>query len=100
MSAQTLPQQHIQRLMVMGNFALLAGLDPAAVHRWYVGVYIDAFEWVELPNTVGKRRCWSLSPASPVPANPRRLATRQTRLRRTPAAPQPHRPPAFSRPCR
>ena len=44
---------HIQRLMVVGNFALLAGLDPAAVHRWYLGVYIDAFEWVELPNTVG-----------------------------------------------
>ena len=44
---------HIQRLMVVGNFALLAGLDPAAVHGWYLGVYIDAFEWVELPNTVG-----------------------------------------------
>ncbi|MDP4074389.1 cryptochrome/photolyase family protein [Acidovorax sp. A1169] len=44
---------HIQRLMVIGNFALLAGLDPAAVHRWYLGVYIDAFEWVELPNTLG-----------------------------------------------
>jgi deoxyribodipyrimidine photolyase-related protein len=39
--------------MVIGNFALLAGLDPAAVHRWYLGVYIDAFEWVELPNTIG-----------------------------------------------
>lgn len=44
---------HIQRLMIIGNFALLAGLDPHAVHRWYLGVYIDAFEWVELPNTVG-----------------------------------------------
>lgn len=44
---------HIQRLMVIGNFALLAGLAPAAVHRWYLGVYIDAFEWVELPNTLG-----------------------------------------------
>jgi deoxyribodipyrimidine photolyase-related protein len=44
---------HIQRLMVIGNFALLAGLDPAEVHKWYLGVYIDAFEWVELPNTVG-----------------------------------------------
>ena len=44
---------HIQRLMVIGNFALLAGLDPAALHGWYLGVYIDAFEWVELPNTVG-----------------------------------------------
>ena len=44
---------HIQRLMVIGNFALLTGLDPQAVHRWYLGVYIDAFEWVELPNTIG-----------------------------------------------
>ncbi|CAN7516003.1 cryptochrome/photolyase family protein [Acidovorax sp. LjRoot194] len=44
---------HIQRLMVIGNFALMAGLSPAAVHRWYLGVYIDAFEWVEVPNTVG-----------------------------------------------
>ena len=39
--------------MVIGNFALLAGLDPQAVHRWYLGVYIDAFEWVEAPNTLG-----------------------------------------------
>ena len=44
---------HIQRLMIIGNFALLAGLNPAEVHRWYLGIYIDAFEWVELPNTLG-----------------------------------------------
>ena len=44
---------HIQRLMIIGNFALLAGLDPQAVHRWYLGVYVDAFEWVEAPNTLG-----------------------------------------------
>jgi deoxyribodipyrimidine photolyase-related protein len=44
---------HIQRLMVIGNFALLAGIKPEAVHRWYLGVYIDAFEWVEAPNTLG-----------------------------------------------
>lgn len=44
---------HIQRLMVIGNFSLLAGLSPHAVHQWYLGVYIDAFEWVELPNTLG-----------------------------------------------
>jgi deoxyribodipyrimidine photolyase-related protein len=44
---------HIQRLMIIGNFALLAGLDPQALHRWYLGIYIDAFEWVELPNTLG-----------------------------------------------
>lgn len=42
---------HIQRLMVIGNFSLLSGLSPQAVHEWYLGVYIDAFEWVELPNT-------------------------------------------------
>lgn len=44
---------HIQRLMIIGNYALLAGLDPKAVHEWYLGIYIDAFEWVELPNTLG-----------------------------------------------
>lgn len=44
---------HIQRLMVTGNFALIAGCDPAQVHQWYLGVYIDAFEWVEAPNTLG-----------------------------------------------
>jgi deoxyribodipyrimidine photolyase-related protein len=44
---------HINRLMVIGNFALLAGLAPEPVHQWYLGVYIDAFEWVELPNTLG-----------------------------------------------
>jgi deoxyribodipyrimidine photolyase-related protein len=44
---------HIQRLMITGNFALLAGIEPAAVEEWYLLVYIDAFEWVELPNTHG-----------------------------------------------
>ncbi len=44
---------HIQRLMVTGNFALLAGIDPAEVHEWYLSVYADAYEWVEAPNTVG-----------------------------------------------
>jgi deoxyribodipyrimidine photolyase-related protein len=44
---------HIQRLMVIGNFALLAGLDVRAVCDWYLAVYVDAFEWVELPNTLG-----------------------------------------------
>ena len=42
---------HIQRLMVTGNFALLTGVDPAEVDQWYLGVYIDAIQWVELPNT-------------------------------------------------
>ncbi|MEE4280169.1 MAG: cryptochrome/photolyase family protein [Halieaceae bacterium] len=44
---------HIQRLMVIGNFALLAGLDVREVCAWYLAVYVDAFEWVELPNTLG-----------------------------------------------
>ena len=44
---------HIQRLMVTGNFALLTGVAPAKVHEWYLSVYIDAFEWVEAPNTIG-----------------------------------------------
>jgi deoxyribodipyrimidine photolyase-related protein len=44
---------HIQRLMVIGNFALLAGLDVESVCAWYLAVYLDAFEWVELPNTLG-----------------------------------------------
>lgn len=44
---------HIQRLMVTGNFALLAGIAPREIERWYLAVYADAFEWVELPNTLG-----------------------------------------------
>ena len=44
---------HIQRLMVTGNFAMLAGINPRQVHEWYLSVYADAFEWVELPNTMG-----------------------------------------------
>ena len=44
---------HIQRLMITGNFALLAGINPAEVHDWYHAVYIDALEWVEAPNTIG-----------------------------------------------
>jgi deoxyribodipyrimidine photolyase-related protein len=44
---------HIQRLMITGNFALIAGLSPQEVHNWYLSVYADAYEWVELPNTIG-----------------------------------------------
>lgn len=44
---------HIQRLMVIGNFALLAGLNPDEVDAWYLGVYIDAIQWVEITNTRG-----------------------------------------------
>jgi len=44
---------HIQRLMIIGNFSLLAGIEPKYIHHWYLGIYIDAFEWVELPNTLG-----------------------------------------------
>ena len=54
--AQTLSHgyaNHIQRLMVTGLFALMLGVDPRQVHAWYLAVYVDAVEWVELPNTLG-----------------------------------------------
>ena len=44
---------HIQRLMVLGNFALIAGLDTTQVNEWFLIVYADAYEWVELPNVSG-----------------------------------------------
>jgi deoxyribodipyrimidine photolyase-related protein len=44
---------HIQRLMVTGLYALLLGVEPRQVHEWYLAVYADAVEWVELPNTLG-----------------------------------------------
>ena len=52
-TAQEAYAHHIQRLMITGTFALLAGIDPLEVHEWYLAVYADAFEWVELPNTLG-----------------------------------------------
>ncbi|MGP1283034.1 MAG: cryptochrome/photolyase family protein [Parasphingopyxis sp.] len=44
---------HIQRLMITGTFGLLAGIDPHQLHIWYLEVYADAYEWIELPNTLG-----------------------------------------------
>lgn len=44
---------HIQRLMVTGLYALLLGVRPEEVHRWYLAVYVDAVEWAELPNVIG-----------------------------------------------
>ena len=44
---------HIQRLMITGNFALLAGIEPRQIEQWYLAVYADAYEWVELPNVHG-----------------------------------------------
>ncbi|WP_074214536.1 cryptochrome/photolyase family protein [Salinivibrio sp. ES.052] len=52
-SLQTAYAHHIQRLMVTGNFCLLAGIEPDAVDDWYLAIYIDAIEWVEMPNTRG-----------------------------------------------
>ncbi|MCY7319658.1 MAG: cryptochrome/photolyase family protein, partial [Ramlibacter sp.] len=54
--AQTLTHgyaNHIQRLMVTGLYALMLGVQPGQVHAWYLAVYVDAVEWVELPNTLG-----------------------------------------------
>ena len=54
--AQTLTHgyaNHIQRLMVTGLYALMLGVQPKQVHAWYLAVYVDAVEWVELPNTLG-----------------------------------------------
>ena len=44
---------HIQRLMVTGLYAMLLGVEPKAIHAWYLSVYVDAVEWVELPNVLG-----------------------------------------------
>ncbi len=44
---------HIQRLMITGNFCLLTEIDPDQVDDWYLGIYVDAIEWVEMPNTRG-----------------------------------------------
>ena len=52
-SLETAYAHHIQRLMITGNFMLLAGIDPKAADDWYLGIYIDAIEWVEITNTRG-----------------------------------------------
>lgn len=52
-TAQHAYAHHIQRLMVLGNFALLIGVAPAQLSEWFLAVYADAYEWVELPNVLG-----------------------------------------------
>ena len=54
---------HIQRLMVTGLYALLLGVAPREVHAWYLSVYVDAVEWVELPNTLGMSQHADAGPA-------------------------------------
>jgi deoxyribodipyrimidine photolyase-related protein len=44
---------HIQRLMVLGSYAFMLGVNPKVVHEWFLAVFVDAVEWVELPNTIG-----------------------------------------------
>jgi deoxyribodipyrimidine photolyase-related protein len=61
---------HIQRLMVTGLYALMLGVQPRQVHAWYLAVYVDAVEWVELPNTLGMSQyadggVMAASPTSP-----------------------------------
>ncbi|MEM8626560.1 MAG: cryptochrome/photolyase family protein [Pseudomonadota bacterium] len=53
MTAENAYAHHIQRLMVTGTFAQIAGIDPHDVHEWYLAVYADAYEWVEAPNVIG-----------------------------------------------
>ena len=57
--------------MVTGNFAMLAGIDPDQVDQWYLGIYIDAIEWVELPNTRGMSQ---FADGGLLPLNPMRPA--------------------------
>lgn len=52
-SLDTAYAHHIQRLMITGNFCLLTAINPNEVDAWYLGIYIDAIEWVEMPNTRG-----------------------------------------------
>lgn len=52
-SLETATSHHIQRLMITGNFAMLVGVAPDEICEWYLAIYADAFEWVELPNTLG-----------------------------------------------
>ncbi len=52
-TAQTAYAHHIQRLMVLGNFAALIDVHPKALNEWFLSVYVDAYEWVELPNVSG-----------------------------------------------
>ena len=67
---------HSQRLMVTGLYALLLGVRPQAVHAWYLAVYVDAVEWVELPNTLGMGQFADGGPAAGLPVGVGQMASK------------------------
>ena len=79
---------HIQRLMVTGLYALLLGVRPLAVHAWYLAVYVDAVEWVELPNTLGMGQFADGGPAAGLPEGIGRTAGLPEGIGRTAGLPE------------
>ena len=63
-------EHHIERLMADGLFASMVGVEPQHVHARYLAVYVDAVEWVDLPNTLGMRQFADDGPMAPSPTSP------------------------------